>query len=92
MIDITAHIESCGDEMGEETRKSWLDEIASYHAPFEWVDGPLIIAMRHGDILLIDELNLAEDAVLERLNRYVLLVGRPPRRSLTFFVDRPNIA
>ncbi len=38
-------------------------------APFEWVDGPLVLAMRRGDILLIDELNLAEDAVLERLNR-----------------------
>lgn len=38
-------------------------------APFEWVDGPLITAMRQGDIILLDELNLAEDAVLERLNR-----------------------
>lgn len=39
-------------------------------APFQWVDGPLVTAMRQGDILLIDELNLAEDAVLERMNRY----------------------
>lgn len=38
-------------------------------APFEWVDGPLVLAMRQGDIILIDELNLADDAVLERLNR-----------------------
>ena len=38
--------------------------------PFEWVDGPLVTAMRNGDMILIDELNLAEDAVLERLNRY----------------------
>jgi midasin len=45
------------------------DSLAKYRAPFEWVDGPLVLAMRHGDILLIDELNLAEDAVLERLNR-----------------------
>lgn len=43
--------------------------LAAYRAPFEWVDGPLIVAMKQGDILLIDELNLAEDAVLERLNR-----------------------
>lgn len=42
--------------------------LAKYRAPFEWVDGPLILAMKLGDILLIDELNLAEDAVLERLN------------------------
>jgi midasin len=33
------------------------------------VDGPLVTAMRRGDIILIDEINLAEDAVLERLNR-----------------------
>ena len=38
-------------------------------APFQWVDGPLVTAMRQGDIILIDELNLAEDAVLERMNR-----------------------
>lgn len=38
-------------------------------APFVWVDGPLVLAMRRGDMLLVDEINLAEDAVLERLNR-----------------------
>lgn len=37
--------------------------------PFLWVDGPLVEAMRSGDIILIDEINLADDAVLERLNR-----------------------
>jgi midasin len=26
--------------------------------------------MRRGDMILIDEINLAEDAVLERLNRW----------------------
>ena len=45
---------------------------AAARAPFEWVDGPLVTAMRRGDIILIDELNLAEDAVLERLNRRAL--------------------
>ena len=42
---------------------------AEASSPFEWVDGPLVTAMRRGDIILIDELNLADDAVLERLNR-----------------------
>jgi midasin (ATPase involved in ribosome maturation) len=41
----------------------------SARAPFQWVDGPLVTAMRQGEIILIDELNLAEDAVLERMNR-----------------------
>ncbi|XP_061171072.1 midasin-like [Saccostrea echinata] len=35
---------------------------------FEWVDGPLVNAMRRGDMFLIDEISLADDSVLERLN------------------------
>lgn len=35
---------------------------------FEWSDGPLLRAMRRGELLLIDEISLADDAVLERLN------------------------
>ncbi|KAH0831978.1 midasin [Lanmaoa asiatica] len=35
---------------------------------FEWHDGPLIRAMRGGDIFLLDEISLTDDSVLERLN------------------------
>lgn len=35
---------------------------------FVWQDGPLIKAMRDGDLLLVDEISLADDSVLERLN------------------------
>jgi MoxR-like ATPase len=35
---------------------------------FEWVDGPLVQSMREGDVFLVDEISLAEDSVLERLN------------------------
>mmetsp|Transcript_2552 Transcript_2552/g.9614 ORF Transcript_2552/g.9614 Transcript_2552/m.9614 type:complete len:5361 (-) Transcript_2552:2473-18555(-) len=35
---------------------------------FKWYDGPLVDAMKKGDMFLIDEISLAEDAVLERLN------------------------
>ena len=42
---------------------------------FEWADGPLIEAMKQGDVFVIDEINLAEDAVIERLNS-VLESGR----------------
>jgi midasin len=49
--------------------KRRVDQVwKSYQALFEWHDGPLVQAMRNGDLLLIDEINLAEDAVLERLN------------------------
>jgi MoxR-like ATPase len=33
-----------------------------------WVDGPIVKAMRKGEVLLLDEVNLARPAVLERLN------------------------
>ncbi len=36
--------------------------------PFAWVDGPLLTTMREGGLLLMDELSLAQDGVLERLN------------------------
>lgn len=35
---------------------------------FEWSDGPLIEAMIEGSFFLADEISLAEDSVLERLN------------------------
>ena len=35
---------------------------------FEWHDGPLVEAMRLGHDFLIDEISLADDSVLERLN------------------------
>lgn len=45
---------------------------------FEWVDGPLVTAMKEGGMILLDELSLAEDAVLERLNSVL-----EPGRSIT---------
>jgi midasin len=35
---------------------------------FEWVDGPLVQSMQGGDWFLADEISLADDSVLERLN------------------------
>ncbi|KAJ3134538.1 AAA ATPase midasin [Physocladia obscura] len=35
---------------------------------FEWSDGPLVNAMRKGEAFLLDEISLADDSVLERLN------------------------
>ena len=42
---------------------------------FEWHDGPLVEAMRAGGVFLMDEISLADDSVLERLNS-VLETGR----------------
>ena len=44
---------------------------------FAWQDGPLVQAMRRGEVLLLDEISLADDAVLERLNSVL-----EPERSL----------
>ncbi|KAI8642397.1 hypothetical protein BD408DRAFT_180035 [Parasitella parasitica] len=35
---------------------------------FEWHDGPLVQAMKEGHLFLLDEISLADDSVLERLN------------------------
>ncbi|XP_072559009.1 midasin isoform X3 [Paramormyrops kingsleyae] len=35
---------------------------------FEWHDGPLVLAMKEGGLFLMDEISLADDSVLERLN------------------------
>ncbi|ESP03979.1 hypothetical protein LOTGIDRAFT_109875, partial [Lottia gigantea] len=45
---------------------------------FEWVDGPLVQAMKKSAMFLIDEISLADDSVLERLNS----VLEPERRLL----------
>jgi midasin (ATPase involved in ribosome maturation) len=37
-------------------------------ALFKWSDGPLVESMKNGSVLLVDEISLADDSVLERLN------------------------
>ncbi|KAF2171699.1 hypothetical protein M409DRAFT_17936 [Zasmidium cellare ATCC 36951] len=39
-----------------------------FKALFEWVDGSLVNAMKTGDFFLLDEISLADDSVLERIN------------------------
>ncbi|KAH8909629.1 midasin [Coniochaeta sp. PMI_546] len=46
-------------------------------ALFEWCDGSLVQAMRLGQFFLLDEISLADDSVLERLNSVL-----EPQRSL----------
>ena len=43
-------------------------KLVRLNAIFEWRDGSLVEAMRKGDIFLLDEISLADDSVLERLN------------------------
>ncbi|KAI8544654.1 hypothetical protein RHMOL_Rhmol08G0312700 [Rhododendron molle] len=48
---------------------------------FMWQDGPLVQAMKNGDLLLVDEISLADDSVLERLNS----VLEPERKLVGIF-------
>ena len=56
-------------------------------ALFEWSDGSLVTAMRAGQFFLLDEISLADDSVLERLNsvleseRTILLAEKGPLDS-----------
>ncbi|KAM0949589.1 putative cobaltochelatase [Dioscorea sansibarensis] len=45
---------------------------------FLWQDGPLVQAMKCGDLFLVDEISLADDSVLERLNSVL-----EPERALS---------
>jgi midasin len=49
-----------GDEIGEPRQSTGLR--------FAWSDGPLVTAMRRGAVFLADEISLADDSVIERLN------------------------
>ncbi|KIW15707.1 hypothetical protein PV08_05757 [Exophiala spinifera] len=42
--------------------------IGAYQSLFTWSDGSLVRAMKQGDHFLLDEISLADDSVLERLN------------------------
>ncbi|KAK2996619.1 hypothetical protein RJ639_026430, partial [Escallonia herrerae] len=51
---------------------------------FMWQDGPLVKAMKDGDLFLVDEIALADDSVLERLNSVL-----EPERKLIY--RDPNV-
>ncbi|GAA6063185.1 hypothetical protein JCM10212_006851 [Sporobolomyces blumeae] len=60
-----------GDDVDVRIRrraKDLADRMRGTTALFEWHDGPLVQAMHGGDLILLDEISLADDSVLERLN------------------------
>jgi len=57
---VKAELERRANEIAELHRQ--------YRALFQWHDGPLVTALKEGHLFLIDEVSLAEDSVLERLN------------------------
>ncbi|KAH9812034.1 hypothetical protein DFH28DRAFT_1177882 [Melampsora americana] len=79
-IDLEAHqvIEWIEGFIQRQKKENQLDSIQQFEsvlkllrqslALFTWKDGPLVQAMRDGDPVLLDEISLADDSVLERLN------------------------
>ena len=55
-----------------------LSKLQRQQSIFEWHDGPLVEAMQSGELFLLDEISLADDSVLERLNSVL-----EPARGLT---------
>lgn len=79
MNEIRQRIEEIVDESVKEHAQRLCDQL---HVMFEWHDGPLVQAMKNGDMFLFDEMSLADDSVLERLNsvlepeRFLLLAEK----------------
>ncbi|GAA6048627.1 hypothetical protein JCM3770_002064 [Rhodotorula araucariae] len=66
--DVLALVDALVAENKDDAAKALADRMRSTTALFEWHDGPLVQAMRGGDLILLDEISLADDSVLERLN------------------------
>ncbi|KAL8966081.1 MAG: hypothetical protein Q9183_003529, partial [Haloplaca sp. 2 TL-2023] len=63
------------ERLSSAIKQSIEDCLAQHNALFEWADGGLVHAMKDGHHFLLDEISLADDSVLERLNS-VLEPGR----------------
>ena len=55
-------------KLSNETRHRIEQTRTRVNALFEWADGTLVHAMENGQHFLLDEISLADDSVLERLN------------------------
>ncbi len=49
-------------------RRSLIEHVLEAREKPRWEDGPLVSAMKKGEVVLLDEMNLARPEVLERLN------------------------
>lgn len=63
--------------LSDELKSEIQSERNNLNVLFEWTDGPLIQALVSGSYFLLDEISLADDSVLERLNSVL-----EPERSL----------
>ncbi|KAL2693850.1 hypothetical protein Neosp_000416 [[Neocosmospora] mangrovei] len=59
---------STSEKVPSEIRERISSNETRSKALFEWADGSLVESMREGHFFLLDEISLADDSVLERLN------------------------
>ena len=71
--------------LSDETRLRIEQAKTRANALFEWADGSLVHAMENGHHFLLDEISLADDSVLERLNSVL-----EPSRTL-FLAEKGSI-
>lgn len=69
LLSINCHMHTeASDFLGGLRPAATSSENDSNQRLFQWVDGPLVVAMKAGNMFLVDEISLADDSVLERLN------------------------
>ncbi|KAF2751085.1 midasin [Sporormia fimetaria CBS 119925] len=92
LAELLVRYDKLGPEVKQSISQEHRDEIQANRvkaaALFEWADGSLVHAMKTGQYFLLDEISLADDSVLERLNsvlesgRTLLLAEKGPIDSL----------
>uniref|UniRef100_A0A914WN69 Midasin n=1 Tax=Plectus sambesii TaxID=2011161 RepID=A0A914WN69_9BILA len=68
LLSINCHLMTEAADFLGRLRPAPLDRQRETGALFEWTEGPLVSSMRRGCPILVDEISLAADSVLERLN------------------------
>ena len=89
--DISAALAGLDHPDGDKLRAQW----ARSQALFGWQDGVLVQAMRQGHLFLLDEMSLADDSVLERLNSVLepvrlLVLAEKGGESVDEIIAHPN--
>ncbi|OAV87967.1 hypothetical protein PTTG_12676 [Puccinia triticina 1-1 BBBD Race 1] len=74
---LAERMRSVTDSKSVDQAHAALNDLKRSTAPFDWSDGPLIQAMQERDHVLLDEISLADDSVLKRLNSLL-----KPERSI----------
>ncbi|KAM3579719.1 AAA ATPase midasin [Umbelopsis sp. WA50703] len=68
ILDLMDEFNALGLSSDEDHVRELQQKCKKARTLFEWHDGPLVQTLKDGDFFLLDEISLADDSVLERLN------------------------